>query len=556
MVRIAGWRARWRGFASRWRTSLCVLVLLALFGPASSTAVAGWGKVSSPATAGLATPSLAVVGTQVVGAWPLDPGNNQWSAEASSFTPTTDGTALAASAKRVSIVSGWGGLGPVILLGSTSPGGVQALITGGTPTPGPLDGTDFAQRNADGSWGTPINTGLTECGTCSSAVSAIALPDGQTPMFVNNYGGSAVVFRGGTGLVAGTGTDLSTAFGAAGGLQASYPTFGRDGMGRYWLAWYNSIKPLGLAVVQIDPSTGAAVGAPAVQPGAAWLPFALACANSCRLVYHGLEPDGSNLGHIRTWWPGDPAPTTVSGAGGRIGNGIAASYTGDGKLWVAWYDDQVPTYHAVLGDALGAGGTVQALDVPPHSGSYVAGLMSAVTIHDGSLVVVTNWVSGGISEAWADVVPASVATAAPGPRDTELQPGPGGKGFRIQVQFRVPSTCAKPCTGSAELRTRSGRRLYAETPLPGDGKVILGTRRGIPLFKGIGKKVRFYLTVSKAELLRAPFTTQGGDRLAQTRLRVVVRTAAGSTLYVRDGRIKVSIARIKSGALPGLSGIL
>ena len=253
MVRIAGWRARWRGFASRLRTSLCVLVLLALFGPASSTAVAGWGKVSSPATAGLATPSLAVVGTQVVGAWPLDPGNNQWSAEASSFTPTTDGTALAASAKRVSIVSGWGGLGPVILLGSTSPGGVQALITGGTPTPGPLDGTDFAQRNADGSWGTPINTGLTECGTCSSAVSAIALPDGQTPMFVNNYGGSAVVFRGGTGLVAGTGTDLSIAFGAAGGLQASYPTFGRDGMGRYWLAWYNSIKPLGLAVVQIDP---------------------------------------------------------------------------------------------------------------------------------------------------------------------------------------------------------------------------------------------------------------------------------------------------------------
>ena len=113
MVGIAGWRARWRGFASRWRTSLCVLVLLALFGPASSTAVAGWGKVSSPATAGLATPSLAVVGTQVVGAWPLDPGNNQWSAEASSFTPTTDGAALAASARPVSIVSGWGGLGPV-----------------------------------------------------------------------------------------------------------------------------------------------------------------------------------------------------------------------------------------------------------------------------------------------------------------------------------------------------------------------------------------------------------------------------------------------------------
>jgi hypothetical protein len=35
-----------------------------------------------------------------------------------------------------------------------------------------------------------------------------------------------------------------------------------------------------------------------------------------------------------------------------------------------------------------------------------------------------------------------------------------------------------------------------------------------------------------------------------------VRTAASSALYVRDGRIKVSIARIKSGALPSLAGML
>ena len=57
------------------------------------------------------------------------------------------------------------------------------------------------------------------------------------------------------------------------------------------------------------------------------------------------------------------------------------------------------------------------------------------------------------------------------------------------------------------LRTRDGRRLYALTPLPGDGKVVLGRRSSIPL-------------------------------------------------YVRDGQIKVSIARIKSGALPGLKGIV
>ena len=123
-------------------------------------------------------------------------------------------------------------------------------------------------------------------------------------MFVNNYGGSLVVYRGATGLGGTPGTNLSGVFGGSGGVQAGYPTLGRDGAGRYWLAWYNSIAPLGLAVVQLDPATGSAIGAPSVQPAAAGMPFALACGASCRLVYHGLEPDGSNLGTCRTWWPG------------------------------------------------------------------------------------------------------------------------------------------------------------------------------------------------------------------------------------------------------------
>jgi hypothetical protein len=545
------WRQRGAGCAV-----LGALVAAAALGPATSPAATGWGTVSSPGAAPLITPSRAVAGTQVLGTWPVDAGVNQWSAEASTFTPLTDGTALAASDKRVTLVSGWAGMGPVVLAGSTSPGGYQAMITGGAPTPGPLDGTDFTQRNADGSWGPLVNTGLTECATCSSAVTAIAAQDGQTPMFVNNYGAGLVVFRGATGLGGTPGTNLAGVFGASGGAQAGYPTLGRDASGRYWLAWYNSITPLGLAVVQIDPATGSAIGTPSVQPAADGKPFALACGASCRLVYHGLEADGSDQGRIRTWWPGDPAPTTINGAGERLGSGIGAAYTHDDKLWVVWYDDNVPTYHAVLGDTRGAGGTVQDLGIPAKGNTDTPGFMSAIAIQNDSLVVVANWNANGSPQFWSDVVPASVATPAPGPRVVELQTGAGGKGFRIQVQFDVPKSCSKPCTGSAELRTRNGRRLYAVTPLPGDGKVVLGHRSGIPLFKGVGKKVRFYLTVHKAELLRAPFSTQGGDRLAQTRLRVTVRTGTGSALYVRDGQIKVSIARIKSGALPGLTGIL
>ena len=84
--------------------------------------------------------------------------------------------------------------------------------------------------------------------------------------------------------------------------------------------------------------------------------------------------------------------------------------------------------------------------------------------------------------------------------------------------------------------------------------MVLGTRGTVKL--PAGKKVRFYMTVSKAALLKTPFHTEGGFRVAETRLRVWLKTPRGEVLTVRDGRIKVSIARIRSGALPGLRGIL
>ena len=167
MVRDAILRPKWHRRGARRCAVLGALVAAAALGPAASPAATGWGTVSSPGADGLATPSLALAGTQVLGTWPINGGLNQWSAEASAFTPLTDGTALAASDKRIPLVSGWAGMGPVVLAGSTSPGGYQAMITGGAPTPGPLDGTDFTQRNADGSWGPLVNTGLTECATCS-----------------------------------------------------------------------------------------------------------------------------------------------------------------------------------------------------------------------------------------------------------------------------------------------------------------------------------------------------------------------------------------------------
>jgi hypothetical protein len=97
----------------------------------------------------------------------------------------------------------------------------------------------------------------------------------------------------------------------------------------------------------------------------------------------------------------------------------------------------------------------------------------------------------------------------------------------------------------------------APPPLAGDTKLVLGTRPRVVVPKGTKGKIRFYLTVRKAQLLKAPFTTQAGSRVAETRLRVwYTPKGQKAALSVRDGRIKVSIARIRSGALPGLSGIL
>jgi hypothetical protein len=125
----------------------------------------------------------------------------------------------------------------------------------------------------------------------------------------------------------------------------------------------------------------------------------------------------------------------------------------------------------------------------------------------------------------------------------------------INVQYVLRNrSCRNPCPARAEIRTRSGRRLYQVGKLPGDGKVVLGARRGIKIPRG--RKVFFWIPIKVAPLRKVHFKTIRGYRYGETRLRVWLRTPAGEALTVRDGRIRVSIARIKSGALPNLSGIL
>ncbi len=353
-----------------------------------------------------------------------------------------------------------------------------------------------------------------------------------------------------------------------GGCCGYVPKMALDSAGHLWIAWYsNATGATGIYVQQLDPTTGAPIGH--ARAGAQQREHQQQQLRRGPRVRGHLSPrlrqlaGGRPGGHDRLLVARAGAPTTIANlAGDRAGRRARA----DGGL---------PRRRPALGRL------VRRQDLPrdarrrdrrrrrgagrgrcrraPRAARYA---LKGIAVGD-NLLLAANY-------AWAPsaqlpfalfvntVAPPAPVTKAPGPRDVTLQAGPG-KTFRIQVQYTLPKACtgAVACTLRGELRTRTGRRLYAVTPLPGDTKLVLGTRGKFAVPKGKKGKIRFYIVVSKAQLLKAPFSTEGGSRVAETRLRVWYTPKGGSeALSVRDGRIKVSIARIKSGALPGLAGIL
>ena len=273
------------------------------------------------------------------------------------------------------------------------------------------------------------------------------------------------------------------------------PKLAYDAAGNLWIAWYsNATGAIGLYVQQLNPATGAPLGPPTQAPGSETVNnnsfgSALTCATTCRLVYGNAPAASPNTNAVVSWWPG-AAPVTIAslvGTSQGAGRVVTAAYRADGRLWVAWWDGKV--YRAVLGDATGAGGEVQDAGVPKGSenGAYA---LAGMAVGDNLLLAANYaWKAPADPAPFAvfvnTVAPPAPVTKAPGPRDVQLQPGPG-KTFRIQVQYTLPKACtgAARCTLRGELRTRTGRRLYAVTPLPGDTKLVLGTRREVHRAEG------------------------------------------------------------------------
>ncbi|HEY1480862.1 MAG TPA: hypothetical protein VGF46_12565, partial [Gaiellales bacterium] len=422
-----------------------------------------------------------------------------------------------------------------------------------TTTGDPLNGLNATARTVAGTWGAPVV--VVPGGSANYGLGALLLPDGSAFLSGDCCGFAAFVFHGATNVG-------DAALGLAGG-SVSNRTIARDGAGNVWMAWYDLTH--GLVVRQLDGLLGTPLGAaPTLVPDSNTIynngsRISLECSPvgaGCRVIYKSTDNH-----EVLSWAPGEPAPTTVAtiAASDNLGP-LNAAYRPDGKLWVGWEISPGigdPYIQFTLAGATGAGAPVYPVALKPLGTPYHLHLQP---VGDDLLLVGNFGSSGSAGNAqWADLVGIPTATVdTTGPKDVQLAAGPG-KTFRIQVQFQAPASCGASCTASAQLRNRTGTcsavcLATGGAKLPGDGTVVIGTRGSFRLPGS--KKIRFYLTVSKAALLKTPFTTTGGFRLGDTRLRVTLTTKSGKLLVVRDGRIKVSIARIRSGALPGLTGIL
>lgn len=539
------------------RAAVVFVSVLVLAVPASG---AGWKRINPPTQAltNFYNVSIApTVGPGITIAWGWHASLTASSAEgiaSATFTPTLADPAPAPVLG--SIAAGWRSIDNDVPLISFD-GGLKAIV-GGWPGG---DGTGFGHYaiplDAAGNGGAPVLVGV---GNDDLGLTGV-LAAGR-PLWANAGAG---VYRD----LAPTQTGIE--FNPY-GCCAYSATVAEDAAGNVWIAWYsNATDHTGLFMRQVDPATGNPIGDPLAVPNFAGIfdnRIPLVCSPlgaGCRVVFTHDEAAVLGDESVMSWAPGEAHATLISKI--STPRGLDASYDAQGRLWVGWFDrgdstKQKPSgYFVTRGDARGAGGVIGNVGQPTKNNGYASDWQLRVQSMGDNLLLLPTWDAGdsniGVYAGFfGPPTDSLVPVRSPGPRDTDVQSTPNGKGFRIQVQFNVPKICAKPCSARSELRIRSGRRLYAAKPLPGDTPVVLGTRGGIALAQGLGKKIRFFLTVSKAQLLKAPFTTQGGFRVAETRLRVWIKNGTTETLYVRDGRIRVSIARIKSGALPGLAGIL
>jgi hypothetical protein len=181
----------------------------------------------------------------------------------------------------------------------------------------------------------------------------------------------------------------------------------------------------------------------------------------------------------------------------------------------------------------GASASVVVRTTITKAGTYELTATSSTPANDGD--------SGNNSAAVELAASEIIVTLVPAPPAAPFHRASAAAPFQVQVQFRLPKSCATPCKTGAQLMLR-------------DGKSVLGSRSGLSL-EG-GGHVRFNVPIDKAALEAAVGVVDAkGYRTTQTRM--VVRTLGRNGRWssvVKLGRIAVSVDRISSGALPKVLG--
>jgi hypothetical protein len=497
---------------------LVVGVLAALPAVARSAPTPAWTKLGATTDSNLPVASLALDGGRVVGAWWVPGATN--SAQVVTFAPTVADAGRAPA--NVEAAAGWATLSDPVLLARPG-GGLQILLSGlhSTTTGDPLSGTSFALRNADGSFGPPVPV----AGTGEdAATAAILASDGATPLFASARAGGLVLYRGAANPAR---VDVA----AAVGPDTYYvPVLGRDGAGRYWLAWYSlgrAPRPSGLYVAQVDPATGALAGPAALAPASGSidnesLAVALACGPAaCRLIYHETGADGLSTNRVVTWAPGEAAPAPAVSTG-QPGPYLAGAYTGDGRLWIAWYDRTGGgTYRAKLGDARGAGGQVVDLGQPPHGPVFSAYSISAIAT-GVNLAVVTNFsAAGGVDNEWATVTAPGTAAAAGAAGVPDLRGIPNPSVIR-----RGPNVFIVPKRPSlAQLRKTKCVNVRVQSTKPATVRVaIFSGRKSVRIFGA--RIVRFPVPAKQVVCIRVPLRAHTFDVRQPFRFAFAVKLGA------------------------------
>ena len=485
------------------------LALPALAGAVSASAPPAWTKLGADENTVTVVPSIALDGANVVAAWSVPtPGAGR--VQAATLTPTVAPSGRAP--RVVNVVSGWSSIDSPVLLGKPG-GGLQVLLSAfhSTVTGDPLNGVSFIPRNTDGTWGTPAaaNAGY-------SASTAILASDGATPLFATTSSGVFRVYRGAANPSV---VDLAAALGPTGDYEV--PRLGRDGTGRYWVAWFGDG---GLRLIQIDPATGAPIGSAALAPQSGGisdnsLAIPLACGpQNCRLVYHQTLANGTDTGRILTWAPGEAAPTAAV-TGADPASNMAAAYRADGRLWIVWYDRSgTPTYRAKLGNARGAGGGIRSLGLPSHGQSYSAGVISAIDA-GGNLAVVSNFQNNGIYNQWFTVAGPPVGAGGAGGVDTSGIDNPSviRRGSSTFVIPRHPSLGA--------LRKTKCVKVKVGTTVPAAIRVaIFSGRKSIRIFGAT--VVHFTKPGSRIVCIRVPLRAHTFDVRKPFRFAFAVRLGA------------------------------